>query len=373
MSKELVPLFVACDDGSGNIAIAFDDTKGKPFEKYQPSVVEKGVSAGISSGGMSESVWETQDGKHFTVKRFSTSPEDTCYPDYQVSDANRVLVMDTLAKAHLGGAPVVIGCTLPTDQFYLLDNTKNTDRINEKKASLMQPLKNSFGSYEAPDVKQVVVYPEALPAYFYAALDSKGHFKPDYPERHKTIIVDLGQYTNDLALIADGFTVVDFMTGTNGVHKMIDKFHALLQRESKNLNIPNPQGFSKPDLEDIINQGYIGSTLESERAIAARIDITALIKESAAELADLILDDIKKVTQNTITSLTRIVFVGGGANWLAEESQQWHHTVDIPDKPELAIARGTKLLLNNEKPSILASMGMDGDVSNADEEEKEAS
>ena len=175
----------------------------------------------------------------------------------------------------------------------------------------------------------------------------------EYPEEHKTLVVDLGEFTDDLAIIGTGDEIIDFATHENGVHKMVQHFHTLLIRESGRLGLSDPKSMQTVDLKAIIKRGYIGSQLNTPGAIAARVDVTPLIKEAACALNDLLLSDIHTLCRGKMDSLTRIVFVGGGANWLSEQAKGWFHTVDIPKHPELAIVRGVHLLMKSEKASIM--------------------
>lgn len=348
--KNKIPL-IAVDDGSGNIACRFYDNEGEVFEYTQISNVVRGAAQSVSLGGMSSSIWDTEEGNRFSVSRTGKNPINTCEPDYQLSEANRVLVADTLAKVGLGGIDIAIGCTLPTEQFYNSNNSEqpvNRGRIKAKVENISKGVSNAFGSYDAPSIKVVRVYPEALPAYVYCALNPDMTQKSSYPEAHRTLVVDLGEFTDDIALVTDGFEVPSFITRENGVRSMMERFRAMLASELTDIDV---HSWSLHELKGVFSRGYIGSSEDSERAIAARIDVSKQISAAADWLSELLLSDMKLVVRD-MSNLNRIVFVGGGANWLREQSEKWHHTVEIPDEPHLAIVRGVEILMRNEAKGI---------------------
>lgn len=353
MSKSVEKnILVALDDGSGNIAYSFVDHDGQVREGHQPSIIEKGVAFDL--GGISASAWEVESGNRYTVRKSSSNPENTCYREYQISEANRVLVHDTLADAGLGGVNCIIGCTIPTTQYYNkgdAHNPINTALLQKKKDSISEKVTNVTGIRQQAIVNKVVVFPEAIPAYVYVALNADGSMNEEYEHDTKTLVVDLGQFSNDLALIGTKFQVLEYSTSENGVHKMINHFHTLLNRNAERLNLKASQALSASDLRTIIDLGYIGSSSNADSAIKARVDVTDLINEAAGHLADIVFSDIMKLLDSNLSTLSRIVFVGGGANWLRSHAEKWFHTVDIPEQPEMAIVRGVILLLTNQEAS----------------------
>jgi plasmid segregation protein ParM len=348
-NENFIPL-VAIDDGSGNIAYSFLDPDGTLIEGHNPSIIEKGALMDLS--GISDSAWVCESGNAYTVRHASSNPEDTCYREYQVSEANRVLVNNTLANAGLDGQQIIIGCTVPTSHYYNKGDSQspiNTDLIEKKKASLNSPVTSYNGTTAAPILNKILVFPEAIPAYVYVAIDDNGSFNEEYEHDIKTLVIDLGQFSNDLAIIGRGFEVIDYATSENGVHKMFEHFKTLLNRNADRLGLGATKALSNSDLRIIIDLGYIGSTSNKESAVKARIDVSDLVNEAAQYLADLVYSDMMKLTDSNLSTLTRIVFVGGGANWLQEHAQAWFHTIDIPEQPEMAIVRGVRKLLHTQK------------------------
>ncbi|MCG3884150.1 ParM/StbA family protein [Photobacterium leiognathi] len=357
MSKQ-TPVLMAIDDGSGNIATRLLKGNGEAYETKTMSCIVDKVLPALDSG-ISAEAWET-NGKQFTVVKTSTDSLNTCSKDYQLSDMNRVLVHNAIATT-VGDHPVYLGVTLPTEQFYNRgsDDIINEDRIEAKRQNILKACNNVSGMYPQANIAGVKVYPEAIPAYVYCSVNEDGTANAAYPEEHTTLIVDLGRYTCDLAIISTGYAVTDYMTTDHGVQKLVDKFKVLLQQHSKELELSDISAFSQTYIDQVIDLGYIGSTLDTPNAIAARKDVTALIQQAKEYLNDLVLSDAKALCKNDFSMLTRIVFVGGGANWLNELSQQWFHTVDIPANPEMAVVRGTHKMLVNSQAKIFKELGLE--------------
>ncbi|HIF9321619.1 TPA: plasmid segregation protein ParM domain-containing protein [Photobacterium damselae] len=356
MSKQ-APLLFAIDDGSGNMATRFIDGQGVVFESKTVSCIVEKVLPSLSTG-ISENAWETQ-GKQFTVTKSSPDSINTCSKDYQLSDANRVLVHNAIAE-NVGNYPVYLGVTLPTQQFYNRDSDKiiNEDRIAAKRDNVLKECSNISGVYDDANIMGVRVYPEAIPAYVYCSINDDGEANPDYPDEHTTLVIDLGRYTCDMAIISTGYSVIDYLTTDHGVQKLVDKFKVLLQQHSTELSINDISAFSSTVIDQIIDYGYIGSTLEQPKAIAARKDVSNLVQQAKEYLNDLVLNDAKQLVKGDFSMLTRIVFVGGGANWLNELSQEWYHTVDIPEQPEMAVVRGTHQMLLGAQAKIYEELGV---------------
>lgn len=355
MSKKQQLLAIAIDDGSGNIATHHTDVTGKVIESIAPSCVVPRVLSDLTAN-VSSQAWKTQDGGSFSVTISDANQINTCTKDYQLSVANRVLVHNAISKL-VDDQPVHLGCTLPTAQFYTGDNDHPIalDRIEDKRVNLMKSITNISGEAVSPIIDGITVYPEAIPAYVYCSQDENGNIAEDYPEEHTTLVVDLGRFTCDMAIVSTGYQISGYKTTENGVHKLTDYLLTLLNRNAISLGLSDTESYSEDQIKHIINRGYIGSNSEKDSAIAARKDVTPLITEAKEHLSSILFADMKELVKD-FNMLTRIIFVGGGANWLEEQSNQWFHTVDIPTNPEMAIVRGTYLMLKPKVDSLNAEI-----------------
>ncbi|EKN4689602.1 ParM/StbA family protein [Yersinia ruckeri] len=355
------PILVAVDAGSGNIAARFE-RDGQIYSKVTPARARQGNAQSMNlEAGTS---WETED-DHGEISVFSVVSRgsdliNTCDPSYQISPAHRVMVINTLAQMGLGGCDVVLADTLPINQFYSDLGVINHDRIAAKRKSLMKPVKNFSGQLKAPRIVDVIVYPEAIPAYVSATILPDMTPNPAFEGAESVIVVDLGRFTCDIAELDSDHQIVNRGTSEHGIHMMLSRVHALIQENASKLGLAEPEEINLESIDSIIRQGYIGSRLESAKH--KRIDIRELVKHAAVEHAALVRRDIREVHRN-LSDVDIIVMVGGGANWiggnldyLPDLTEDWGCPVYIPDLPEFAIVRGVHLALLDDADSILADL-----------------
>lgn len=345
-------VFVAVDAGSGNVALTFE-RDGQMVTQVTPALVRQGNQQTIASETTSS--WVTDDRNYAVVKQ-GTDLVDTCDPDYQISAAHRVLVIDALARAGLTNCDVVLAETLPVNQFYADKGVIDHDRIEAKVKSLLTPVRNYNESVAAPRIVHVEVFPEAIPAVVSAQADD-----PSLAEAQSLLVVDLGRFTCDLAVVDSELQVVSRRTTENGVHVMINRVHELLQDfEATSNNRIDAKNLSIESIDPIIRQGFIGSRLEAARH--KRIDVTHIINQAAGELSEIIRSDIRKLHRN-VRDIDAILLVGGGANYIAgklhgldDHTAEWHDVVITPDYPEMSIVRGVYMALAASRDEILAEM-----------------
>ncbi|MDT0178161.1 ParM/StbA family protein [Enterobacter sp. BRE11] len=359
-------VLVAVDAGSGNVALTYvDEATGKWITSVTPSLIHEGHQQTFA--GESLSTWLTTDtsGKEraYTVMKKGYDLYDTCDPDYQVSPAHRVLITDALFRAGLGGRDVIIGETLPVNQFYSAVGVINEARIKEKVDSLKTPVTNFRDGSEPARIVHVEVFPEAVPAVVSAQADF-----PELVNAESTLVIDLGRFTCDIAVVDSELMPVRKASYEHGVQKMIERVHALLpELETKLGKSFGASDLSVDSIDAIIRQGYIGSRLESAKD--KRIDITGVVNQAAQELADKIWQDVRALHRNT-RDIDAVLVVGGGANYIAgkmpgltDHTADWHDVVVVPENPEMAIARGVYMALTASEADIRAELNEIASVS----------
>ena len=345
-------LTVAIDDGSGNVAYAYSTPDNTLKTGIRKSLVQKGDGFSLT-GNISRHTWtDTATGEIYTADE-TDQPIDTCSTSYQTSPANRTLVIDTLANhAGLAGKRLNIGVTLPAGSFFLpMSNKPNMEFIARKKENLMALMENNSGATTAPVIESVKVFPEAIPAYFYAATSKDGNIKPEFADVRRAIVADIGQFTCDLALIdvrlnaADqtrSVNITKLRTTEHGVHRM----HKSLCVHLENRNIKqtrNATAMTRTAIEELIKRGFIGSAFAGVES--SRVDITGEIQAATAELNQLIREDLHALHQ-TMNDIDVIILVGGGAHLLKDVANSddpntgWGQVVYIPENPEMAIVLG---------------------------------
>lgn len=363
MTKNITsPVFVAVDGGSGNIAVRYTDDKGGDVFQITPSLIRRGL---LQQGTQeSKSTWMTADKVLYSVVDDATSMEleNTCDTIYQLSAQNRVLVLDALVKAGLASREVVIADTLPADQFYG-DNGINWARIEEKKKNIMQPITSYTGAVQPPRVVHSVIMPEAVTAFVSASLLADGSDNPAFEGVNRCLIVDLGRFTCDIAVVNSGLDVLNRVTTEHGVQVMVKRLHHLIQQHEADLGLTETTKLNLASMDGFIERGYIGSQAKAREA--QRKDIRHLVVQAAQELADMIKTDIRAMTKGFAGDIDMLLFVGGGANWLGGKlgyvkdfSQEWHDYTYIPDNPERAIVDGAFLMLEQRKEHILAELAL---------------
>jgi plasmid segregation protein ParM len=315
------------DDGSSQIKLkrASDGTVIKI-----PSIVEN--RAVYSSEGVSSTTYRVED-KDYTVLTVSDQPERTDKGNYQLSDLNRVLVHEALRKGGLGGKDVVLGVTLPIEQYFERGESKpNKVRIEAKKANLMGPIENRAGEPIA-HIREVYVFPEAIPAAIDVMTDIKDGqlvYKPEFHENKRVCVVDVGGHTIDIAVFESLTANVIQKEGFDGgVIRLVDSLQSKLMALL---------GESQPIERSIAEKAMINGHYAGH-------DLTATIRQIAAPLAEKVRQNLDRLASKRTTDL--FICVGGGAQLVKEAVQDYAGTEKtlVPNAPDEAIARGVSKML----------------------------
>lgn len=352
------PILVAVDGGSGNIAVRYSLPDGEVKSFLMRSVIRRG---NLQQGNKeSLSTWRTGDDQVFSVTSTGSRMDlvDTCDPQYQISDANRVLIIDALVKAGLEDVDIILADTLPANQYYGAGKTVDQKRINAKKESLMQPVSSYSGKVKPPRIVEVKIWPEAVPAFVSASFNDDGTPNEALEGVQYSIVVDIGRFTCDIAMLDPNDEVIDRLTTENGIHVMLNRFQELLEQEEEKLGINEAREISPAALDTIINNGFIGSAIKAMEK--KRINIQHLALKAASELSERIKEDIRSMHRN-LSDIDCLLVVGGGANWLGGKldympnfAESWFPNgfVYIPENPELAVVRGVHLLAAGEAQQL---------------------
>lgn len=356
MSK---PILVAVDGGSGNISIAFT---------LNDEITTASIPARIRQGNAqaydaeATTTWRTIDenGEETTYSVVSKARDliDTCDPDYQISAAHRVLVVNALAQMGLGGKDIIIGETLPANQYYGAERL-DTARIEAKKKSLLTPVTNFTGKLKSPNIIGVKVYPEAVPAVFSASITEEGELDPRFAQLDGKLVVDLGRFTCDIAYLDKDNNLISKYTSENGVHTLLKELHAMIVADADKLGIKDAKSIQYDALDRYIREtGRIVSAWDDSKSI----DLREYIDRAITSLIHRIKTDIRACWRD-LNTVDLIIVVGGGANYVGgllpymkkrDLSAAWDCFVHIPDYPEFAIVRGVHLSMQHSEDAILA-------------------
>lgn len=353
------PILVAIDGGSGNISISFE-LKGELKTSSIPARIRQGNAQSYDSEALTtwRTVNEFGDDTVYSVVSRANDLIDTCDPDYQISAAHRVLVINALAQMGLGGKDIIIGETLPADQYYAAE-TLNYPRIQAKKDSLMTRVTNFTGGIKAPNILDVKVYPEAVPAVFSASVLENGELDERFNSVESKMVIDIGHFTCDIALLDENNQVVKKYTSENGVHTMLKEIHTLIQEDAGKFPRIDVTSLSLDAIDRAIRtSGCITSGWD--KSIAA--DLRPYIDKATSHLIQRIKSDIRACWRD-LASVEVMIVVGGGANYVGgllpymerrDLQQQWGCPVHIPDYPEFAIVRGVYLSMQSAADKLLA-------------------
>lgn len=356
MSK---PILVAIDGGSGNISISFA-LAGELKTASIPSRIRQGNAQSYDAEALT--TWITRnefgDDTVYSVVSRANDLIDTCDPDYQISAAHRVLVVNALAQMGLGGKDIIIGETLPADQYYGAE-TLNHQRIEAKKASLMTEVKNFTGGIKAPNILGVKVYPEAVPAVFSASILPSGELDPRFANVESKMVIDLGRFTCDIALLDEDNQVVRKHTSENGVHTMLKEVYTMLQADADKFPGTDVKAIS---LDAIDRAARDNGCITSGWDKSVAVDLRPYIDQAINHLIQRIKGDIRACWRE-LASVDVMIVVGGGANYVGGKlpymqerdlSALWGRPIFIPSYPEFAIVRGVYLSMQSVEESLVA-------------------
>lgn len=320
------------DDGSSQIKLRTAD--GKTSLKFPSKVVNRPIH---NIDGPIEACYGIE-GKVYSVLSSSDAAERTDSENYQISDLNRVLVHEALRQAGLGGQDVILGVTLPITQYFELgkDGRPNIKRIEQKKASIMGAIESKAKSPVAlAHIKEVYVYPEALPAAVDVMTDMVNGqmvYKPEYNDNKRVCVIDVGGHSIDIVLFESQTANIIEQTGfEGGVIRLVDAL------QNKLMGLLNE---TQPIERSIAEQAMV-------KGEYAGHDLSATIEQIAAPLAQKVKANLERLVPKRSTDL--FICVGGGANLVKDAVAEYagEEKTLVPHQPDEAIARGvTKMLLN---------------------------
>lgn len=347
------PVFVGMDCGSGNVATVMEKN-GTIQVRLTPSFVAH--LAGAPKETESRTTWLTKgaDGadETYVVQSKDVNSIDTRTPDYQLSAACRVLVVNALSDLGLSGKKVIIADTLPANQYYDDNNSVNRVKIEQKRKSLLAQVKNANADISAPEIVEVEIMPEAVTAYNAALYTADGELEPLLQGVRDVAIVDIGRYTTDIAHIdCESFSLYSRDTTDRGVHTMLGMVRQLMIDDAEKIGIPaeKTRAMTLDNIDTIVRNGYYGSPVEALKH--KRINLDKIIEQAASTYAQEVRYKLGVVVPQ-LANVDALIIVGGGAYYIGGLLRKlpsfvtdWHDNVVIPHQPETAIARGAYLAL----------------------------
>lgn len=319
------PLLVAVDDGYARTKLWGEAPGGGVTRFAMRSTVRPGrhgLTALSGKGGFGSYV--TEEGEKFTASE-DIEAESTEFDTFHVSTMNRVLVHHALASAGYGGREVRLVCGLPVDDFYV-DGERNGSRIAAKAANLAKGVANAASARPLARIAGIEVGCQAVAAFIdhVTADDLSEREDP----RGRVAVVDVGGRTTDVAVIVNGESLDNRMSGTANVG-VLDVYAAVGRA------ISNRFGF-----QDQLPVNAIDAAIRTGSVTlwGAEEDVGGIVAEVLREQEAKVAREVER-RLGSAASLRNVLFVGGGSALFRGIAEHFRNGVMAED-PEFANARG---------------------------------
>ncbi len=315
---------VAVDDGYAQTKLVGECPKtGKIVKTIMRSAIRPGRSGlmGFSGGGIS--MYETEEGDYFTVSN-EVETESTQFDGFHTSQLNRVLVNHALMTAGYSGKKVKLVTGLPVADYFL-DDERDEDHINAKKANL-QKIVETVNGQPMPQIEDVRVGCQAVAAWFDYVLDED--LKQRNEANGRIAIVDIGGRTTDIAVVIGGNAIDHSVSGTSNLG-VLDVYSMLSKAVKKQFRIK--EFIPLAQLDEAVRTNKI-KLWNNEHDISEIVE--SVIREQEGRIA-------REVQRRlgSASNLTAVVFVGGGSALFTSIAGHFPNG-HIPDDPEFSNAKG---------------------------------
>ncbi|WP_342344106.1 plasmid segregation protein ParM domain-containing protein [Vibrio owensii] len=243
----------------------------------------------------------TIDGRKFTYDVTSEMAMNVSHVDWQYSDECTISVHHALLQTGLDPEKypnVKIIATLPITQYYSPDDLQRHEgNIQRKKDNLMRKVVLNGG--KTFNIAEVKVMPESAPACMSVLLDENLNIN----EYHRTLVIDLGGVTLDMAIVRGKFEDLTSVTGNSnlGVSMVTGVVkHALAEADSEvSWHVANQFIVNRNDRE------FVEQVINDHSKIDYVLERT---EKRIAELSSAVVEDAKRFC----SAPNRILVVGGG-------------------------------------------------------------
>jgi len=331
---------VVVDDGSRQIKITDLRSGVAHTDKFYSNAI---LGCQDQGDTFSDGAYETEEGDKYTVVKSSEDIVSTVRRGYQMSSLSRVFVHEALRRAGYGGEDVILAVTMPINQYYLEGegSGKNELAIEKKQTNLTRGIINKRG-HKLANIIDVVVFPEAIPAFIEVASDQddtgKLIFKDGFSEGNQEICcIDIGGYSIDIAVFESQTCTIRKKTSKEyGVSRVIKHLHGLLSEKT----------------EAYIPLSIVEKALEIGKIEDLSLDITQEIEEACRGLITTLLNELDVMAP--ALSISKFQLIGGGSN-LNPVKQALLSYVINPEKlitcsnPDELVSRGALKLLRQRE------------------------
>jgi len=280
---------ISIDDGSSYIKICHVDNGGQVLNRISSRVIPRAAISGVD--GFSSSSYEV-NGRKYSVNESASSHEVLKTDDstYQLSDHNLILIHDTLRKEKISGE-IELLVTLPVNQFFNIDGSPNSSRIEEKQKNVMKPITYLNGD-ELIKISSVSVVPEGLGAFVNIANNEELNDKGNY------LLADIGGTTTDCIIFNNG-DIIKYTSLNTGSFKVLNKLSQILSAKLDGEALPL----------DFVLDVFNEKKFQGE-------DLSALINPIVAEFEEDLNAEIRNFAGAALITFNKVIFSGGGANFI---------------------------------------------------------
>ena len=322
-SKSMNPVPVGLDDGYAVTKLVLAD--GRMFAIPSRARLGKANVTWIDSAEQRIFEYETES-QIFAVGEIEG--EATEFDAYPFSGLNRAIVQHALQQAGLEGHSVHAVSGLPIGSFYLKNGSRREETLARKRASLKQSVQPLDGRLPAGIAFHEVI-PEALAAWYdFVITESDGGVQIE-PERLQAplAVVDIGGRTTDYVVVADQAV----MHASSGSLRcgLLDVKREVADGIRGRFNL---ETVSERRVEASIQSGAV-------RLFGKNRDVTDLVQRAQRQLVERLYSETQRQLGRG-AELERILFVGGGAVFLAAHIRDWFPNQIITEHPAFANARG---------------------------------
>lgn len=335
---------VANDDGSSYNKLAWfaADATGKLTIKTKKCATQ--IARGIPNLGITSNdvAVINVNGETFTIDPYTQGYDVRGNDDHQFSNGLIACNQVALASAGFGGKKVFLSTGLPFETYFLGGNGKRNTVAIEKKENAYVNAKilnktDDKGNPTLQDKSSLVevvhntVLPEAVGAYMDITLNIDG--SPAKSFDRDVLVIDMGSYTTDIALIGPGGRIraeYSYTKKDMGFLKIYTKFVTELKRNSYAVG----DNISHAIAEKAFETGYLSMFGKGD------VDVSGITSAVVRTVVREIIESINSRMGDQINTLAAIICVGGGAKVIKDHFGDLSDYIYIPEDPQFANAKG---------------------------------
>jgi plasmid segregation protein ParM len=171
------------------------------------------------------------------------------------------------------------------------------------------------------------VFPQPLGPFFQMLLDEEGREARPELLSQKWIVVEIGQFTTDFALLVEGSAIEERYASANGMRRVAEQLgrEIALSKGITNLTMP--------ELTETLKTGTI-------EVMGSHVPVGDELQRAAQPLAHEILESASVVMGDYMRRANGVLVAGGGAPLMYPLlSKEWKHAV-LADDPRFSVAEG---------------------------------